>query len=79
MATLPKLPRNPTHVPRQSGFCWNVSTISEALNLSRDTVRKRLREAGVEPDGRVGNSPVFNLARAIPPLFGHPPRSPKER
>lgn len=77
-ATPSKLPRNPTHAPRQSGYAWNVSTIGAALNMSRDTVRKRLREAELEPDGYVSNSPVFELSRAVPVLFGYPPRSPKE-
>ncbi|RJS95285.1 hypothetical protein [Salinisphaera sp. Q1T1-3] len=76
---LSKLPRNPTHAPRNDGYRWNISTIADALNLSRDTVRRRLREAGIEPDGYVSNSPVYALAKAIPPLFGHAPRKPKEQ
>ena len=77
--TPPRLPINRTHAPRQSGYAWNVSTIGAALNMSRDTVRKKLREAELEPDGYVSNSPVFELSRAVPVLFGYPPRSPKER
>lgn len=77
-AKLRKLPINPTHGPRVNGFYWNTSTIAKALCMHRNTVRKKLQEAGIEPDGYVSNSPVFHLGKAIPPLFGHPPRSPKE-
>lgn len=70
-------PKNPTHVPRNAGFAWNASTIGAALNLNRETVRRKLNLSGLEPDGRVHNSPVWELSRAIPVLFGHPPKSPK--
>lgn len=76
-STPPKLPRNPTHAPRQSGYAWNVSQIGAALNIHRNTVHKRLREAGIEPDGYVSNSPVYQLSKAVPVLFGRPPRSPR--
>ena len=76
-APVAKLPINPTHAPRVNGFCWNVSTIGAALNIHRNTVHKKLREAEIEPDGYVSNSPVYELSRAVPVLFGHKPRSPK--
>ena len=74
---LAKPPNNPTHQPRNDGFRWNISTIGAALNLHRDTVRAKLRTAGIEPDGHVGNSPVYKLSRAIPAIYGHEPRAPK--
>lgn len=76
---LAKLPRNPTHVARQSGFAWNVSTIGQALNIHRNTVHKKIQKAGLEPDGYVSNSPVYELSKVIPTLYGHPPKAPKDR
>ena len=70
-------PKNPTHVPRNDGLRWNASQIGEALSMHRNTVSNKLRSADLEPDGWVSNSPVWHLSRAMPVLFGHPPRSPK--
>lgn len=50
-------------------FCWNLTRIAEAFGLSRDTVRKRIREAGVQPSGKRGNAPIYNLADVGPVLF----------
>ena len=30
-------------------YSWNLTRIAEAFDLHRDTVRKRLREAGIKP------------------------------
>lgn len=79
LPTLPKRrPKNPTHTPRNAGFRWNATTIGAALNLDRETVRRKLNRAGLEPDGRVHNSPVWELSRAVPVLFGHAPKEPKQ-
>lgn len=52
-------------------FNWNVTRISEAFGLSRDTVRKRLREAGVVPADKRGNAPVYRLSEVGPALFAN--------
>jgi hypothetical protein len=67
--------KNPTHRPRNDGYCWNVSHIARALGFHRDTVRRKLNAAGIQPDGHVNNSPVYDLARAVPVLFDAPPRA----
>ncbi len=48
---------------------WNITRIAEAFRLSRDTVRKRLREAGVQPATTQRNSPLYELAEVGPALF----------
>ncbi|MCF1458011.1 MAG: DUF1441 family protein [Shewanella sp.] len=48
---------------------WNITRIAEAFNLSRDTVRKRLREAGVRPSGKRGGTPIYALVDVGPALF----------
>lgn len=52
-------------------FNWNLTRISEAFGLSRDTVRKRLREAGVNPVDKRGNAPVYQLSDVGPALFAN--------
>lgn len=63
-------PKNPTWRPRNLDYEWNISTIAEALNIHRDTVRRKLRQAGIAPSGQVHNSPVYRLAEAMPAIFG---------
>lgn len=53
----------------EDDYRWNVSTIAKAAGLHRDTVRKRLAEAGVVPNGKKGNAPVYVLADAMQALF----------
>ncbi|MGL5589093.1 MAG: DUF1441 family protein [Aeromonas veronii] len=47
----------------------NVSTIAKMAGLHRDTVRKRLNEAGINPCGKRGNAPIYRLAEAMQCLF----------
>ncbi|BBT82720.1 DUF1441 family protein [Salmonella enterica] len=56
-----------THIG--DAYAWNITRIAEAFGMSRDTVRKRLREAGVQPKGTRGNAPVYLLADVGPALF----------
>lgn len=51
------------------GYRFNVTRLAEGLGLSRDTVRKRLREAGVKPVSKSGNAPVYQLADAAEAVF----------
>lgn len=51
------------------GYRFNLTRLAEALGLSRDTVRKRLRDAGVKPVSKQGNAPVYQLAEAAEAVF----------
>jgi hypothetical protein len=57
--------------PITDAYNWNLTRISEAFGLSRDTVRKRLREAGVTPADKRGNAPVYKLSDVGPALFSN--------
>jgi hypothetical protein len=50
-------------------YSWNITRIAEAFNFSRDTVRKRLREAGVRPSGKRSGHPIYPLEDAARALF----------
>ena len=50
-------------------YAWNLTRISEAFGMSRDTVRKRLREANVQPKLIKRNSPLYSLCDVGPALF----------
>jgi len=49
----------------------NISQIADMFALSRPTVRKRLRRAGVAPHSTVGSVPLYDMARVGPALFSH--------
>jgi len=49
---------------------WNITRIADAFGLHRDTVRKRLREAGVAPVGTRNGASPYSLRHAGPALFG---------
>ena len=51
-------------------YSWNITRIAEAFGLHRDTVRKRLKEAGVLPVGKRGNADLYPLSKVGPALFG---------
>ena len=46
----------------KEAYHWNITRIADAFNLHRDTVRKRLRAAGVVPAGQRGGASVYALA-----------------
>ncbi|MGL4755200.1 MAG: DUF1441 family protein [Aeromonadaceae bacterium] len=48
---------------------WNISALATAAGLHRDTVRKRLAEAGVNPVGKKKNAPVYDAAEAMQAIF----------
>lgn len=48
---------------------WNISALSSALGLHRDTIRKRLNDAGVKPIGKKANAPTYSLAQACEAIF----------
>ncbi len=52
-------------------YSWNLTRIAEAFDLHRDTVRKRLREAGIKPVGKKSGYPVYRLGEAAPVLFSN--------
>lgn len=56
-------------------YSWNITRIAEAFNFSRDTVRKRLREAGVRASGKRQGSAVYSLSDVGPALFESESRS----
>lgn len=47
----------------------NVSQMAIMFDLSRPTVRTRLRTANVQPVKKVKGVPVYNMAVAGPALF----------
>ncbi|MFK4014892.1 DUF1441 family protein [Cobetia marina] len=53
----------------QEAYHWNITRIADAFNLHRDTVRKRLRAAGVVPAGQRGGTSVYALADVGPALY----------
>lgn len=65
-----KRPKNPTWRPRCDGLRWNVSHIAQATGFHRDTVRRKLHDAGVAPCGHVSNSPVYELPVALAAVYG---------
>ena len=54
----------------EDSYAWNITKIAEAFGLSRDTVRKRLKAAGVQPVSVDRNAPIYRLSEAAPALFG---------
>lgn len=48
----------------------NVTDIARMFELSVNTVRDRLRKAGVNPIDKAGNSPLYRLCQVGPALFG---------
>lgn len=51
-------------------YSWNITRLADAFGLHRDTVRKRLREAGVAPEGNRNGAPIYALKHVGPALFG---------
>lgn len=47
----------------------NISQMAIMFDLSRDTIRKRLRLAGVPPARQDRNAPLYDMAVAGPALF----------
>lgn len=48
---------------------WHIVRIAERFGLHRDTVRARLRAAGVQPVGERNGKPVYSLKDIGPALF----------
>lgn len=48
----------------------NISQIAVMFDLSRPTVRARLKQAGVVPIDAREHPPLYDMARAGPALFG---------
>lgn len=53
----------------EEAYNWNITRLADAFGLHRDTVRKRLKEAGVVPAGSRNNANVYALKDAGPALF----------
>ena len=49
----------------------NISQIAAMFELSRPTVRKRLRRAGVVPHSTSGNASLYEMAKVGPALFAN--------
>ncbi|NIC05254.1 DUF1441 family protein [Billgrantia bachuensis] len=54
----------------EEAYNWNITRLADAFGLHRDTVRKRLKEAGVVPAGSRNGANVYALKDAGPALFG---------
>ncbi|MGM0517965.1 MAG: DUF1441 family protein [Pseudomonadota bacterium] len=54
----------------EEAYQWNITRLADAFGLHRDTVRKRLKAAGVVPVGNRNNANVYALKDAGPALFG---------
>lgn len=59
----------PIGVVMSEDYRWNISQIAEAAGLHRDTIRKRLAEAGLKAVGKKGNAPVYHLHEAMQAVF----------
>lgn len=53
----------------QDVYQWNITRLADAFGLHRDTVRKRLREAGVAPAKIQAGKNLYALKDAGPALF----------
>lgn len=53
----------------EEAYQWNITRLADALGLHRDTVRKRLKEAGVVPAKTQGSTNLYALKDAAPALF----------
>jgi hypothetical protein len=53
-----------------TGCNLSISTLAAELGQTRDTVRKRLIDADVQPSGKRGGYPVYRLKDALPALLG---------
>ncbi|WP_422101988.1 DUF1441 family protein [Vreelandella sp.] len=53
----------------EEAYNWNITRLADAFGLHRDTVRKRLKEAGVVPAGSRNGANVYALKDAGPALF----------
>lgn len=53
----------------EDAYNWNITRLADAFGLHRDTVRKRLKEAGVVPAGTRNGANVYALKDAGPALF----------
>ncbi|MCF6459054.1 DUF1441 family protein [Pseudoalteromonas sp. MMG024] len=51
-------------------YLMNISSLSRAFDLHRDTVRKRLNAARVKPIKKIKSTDVYALADVGPALFG---------
>lgn len=47
----------------------SISRLAGEFGMARETVSKRLREAGVQPDGKKDGYPVYRLRAAAPALI----------
>lgn len=52
-----------------AGVHVSLRQLGEESGFDRDTVSKRLRNAGVQPNGKRGGHPVYRLRDALPALF----------
>lgn len=54
----------------EEAYNWNITRLADAFGLHRDTVRKRLRDAGIVPAGSRNGANVYALKDVGPALFG---------
>ena len=59
----------------EDAHCWHITKIAQAFGLHRDTVRRRLSEAGVVPAGKQGNASTYHLKDVGPALFSESSRA----
>lgn len=45
-------------------YVYNITELAQIFDLSRDTVRRRLRQFAVQPFGKKSGSPVYVLKEA---------------
>lgn len=54
----------------EEAYNWNITRLADAFGLHRDTVRKRLKAAGVVPVGERKGASLYALKDAGPAIFG---------
>lgn len=47
----------------------NISQMAVMFDLSRDTIRTRLRKGGIKPAKQSAKAPLYDMAKAGPALF----------
>ena len=52
---------------------WNLSEL-EGFNYHRSTIRKKLKQAGIEPIASKGNTPLYDIIQVAPYLCKDPMR-----
>lgn len=54
----------------EDAFAWSISRLARAFDKHRDTVRKRITEAGIAPAGKRHGTPVYRIKDVAAAIVG---------